>query len=179
MKVRSALITVVVFLAIFAIAATPAKPVNKLHELDALGGKWQCKGTVYAFADMPKHEVVSTVTSAWILNNKWFDMHYAETKTKENPMPFEVRAFFTYDEAAKKFAMGSLGNDGGYATEESNGWEGEKLVFVGPNHGFGPAALTGKDTWTKKGANGMMYSFELEEKPGAWKKIIEATCTRG
>jgi hypothetical protein len=178
MKVRSALIVVVVFLTIFAIAATPAKPVNKLHELDALGGKWQCKGTMFAFAGMPAHPITATVNGEWILNNKWLDMHYVETKTKENAMPFEVRGFFTYDETAKKFELGSIENDGGYSTEESNGWEGDKIVFAGPNHMGGAPVMNGKDTWTKKGANSLTYSFEVEEK-GAWKKLIEETCTRG
>jgi hypothetical protein len=178
MKVRSTLIIVLAFVAIFAIAATPAKPVSKLHELDVIGGKWQCKGTSFAFGDMPKHEVTATVNGAWILNNKWLDVHYSEAKTKENPMPFEVRGFFTYDETAKKFELGSVENDGGYSVEESNGWDGDKIVFAGPNHmGGGAPVMNGRDTWTKKGANGLTYSFELEEK-GAWKKLIEETCTR-
>jgi hypothetical protein len=177
MKTRLALIAMAV---LFAIAATPAKPVNKLHELDALGGKWQCKGTAFAFADMPAHPVVATVSGTWILNNKWLDIHYVEMKTKENPMPFEVRGFFTYDETEKKFALGSVENDGGYSVEQSNGWEGDKISFTGPNHmGGGAPVMNGKDTWTKKGANGLTYLFELEEKPGAWKKLIEESCTRG
>ena len=177
MNVRTMLLVVLVILAIAAIAAAPAKPASKLHELDYLGGKWQCKGTVYAMGDMPKHDVTATVNGVWILNNKWLDMHYAEMKTKENPMPFEVRGFFTYDMAEKKFALGSISNDGGYSTENSNGWEGDKIVFVGPNHMGGPA-MNGRDTWTKKGPSSLAYSFEYEEK-GAWKKLIDESCTRG
>ena len=52
----------------------------------------------------------------------------------------------------------------------------DKLVFVGPNHMGGPA-MNGRDTWTKKGANALAYSFEIEEK-GAWKKVIEESCVR-
>jgi len=37
--------------------------------------------------------------------------------------------------------------------------------------------MNGKDTWTKKGANALTYSFEYEEK-GAWKKLIDETCNR-
>jgi len=37
--------------------------------------------------------------------------------------------------------------------------------------------MNGKDTWMKKGANALTYSFEYEEK-GAWKKSIDETCNR-
>lgn len=175
MKVRTTLVLALVFLTIAAIAAVPA-PKDKIHELDYLGGKWQCKGTAYAMGPMPKHAVVATVNGGWILNNKWLDIHYAETKTKENPMPVEVRGFFTYDMGEKKFALGSIINDGGYSTENSNGWEGNKIVFMGPNH-MGGMVMNGKDTWTKTGPNALTYSFEYEEK-GVWKKAIEESCTR-
>ena len=175
MKVRSILVIALVFLTIAAIAATPAKPKDKIHELDALGGKWQCKGAFLGMAGMPKHDVVANISGDWILNNKWLAMRYAETKTKTNAMPMEVRAFFTYDEGDKKFALGSIGNDGSYSTENSPGWEGDKMVFVGPNHMGGPA-MNGRDTWMKKGA-AINYTFEVEEK-GVWTKVIEETCTR-
>jgi len=174
MKVRFTLVIALVFLSVAALAATPAKP-NKLRELDVFGSKWQCKGWFLGMAGMPKHAVSATTTGEWILNDKWMAVRYAEVKTKDNPMPFEVRGFITYDEGEKKFALGSVGNDGSYSTENSIGWEGDKIVFVGPNHMGGPA-VNGRDTWTKKGA-ALTYTFEVEEK-GAWTKVIEETCTK-
>lgn len=174
MKVRITFVMALVFLAAAAIAATPAK--SKLHDLDPLGGKWACKGAFLGMEGMPKHDIAGNVSGEWALNNHWLAMHYWETKTKENPMPMEVRAYFTYDEGEKKFALGSVGNDGSYSVENSNGWEGDKMVFVGPNHMGGPA-MNGRDTWAKKGANTVTYTFEIEEK-GAWKKLIDETCTK-
>ena len=149
---------------------------DKIHELDALGGKWQCKGTVYAMGDTPKHDIVATVDGKWIFGGKWLEMHYVESKTAANPHPIEVRAFFTWDAGEKKFALGSIVNDGSYSVEQSSGWEGNSISFTGPNHMGGPA-VNGRDTWTKKG-NSVVYSFEWDDK-GTWKKAIDATCTRG
>src|SRR5438045_624968 len=101
MKVRITLVTVFVFLTVVltmaAMAASPAKPKDKLRELDVFGGKWQCKGWFLGMAGMPKHAVNATTMGEWILNNKWMAIRYAEAKTKENAMPFEVRGFITYD----------------------------------------------------------------------------------
>jgi len=178
MKARLTLVILplVVFITAAAIAAGNEKAPSKLRELDYLGGDWQCKGTAFAFGDQPKHAVVAIVKGTWILNGMWLDMHYNETKTTANPHPFDVRGFFGYDPEKKKLVLGSLENDGGYSTESSSGWEGDSIVFTGPNH-MGGMTANGKDTWTKISKTKLTYSFEIEDK-GAWTKLIEETCTR-
>ena len=126
--------------------------------------------------DQPKHAVTATVNGKWTLNDMWLDMSYVETKTKANPNPFDVRGFFGYDSETKKLALGSIENDGGYSTESSNGWEGDSIVFTGPNH-MGGMTVTGRDTWTKISKTKLTYSFQVEDK-GSWTKLIEETCTR-
>ena len=176
MKLRLTLVLILTLIAVAAMAAGPAKPADKIHELDPLAGKWQCKGMAMAMGDMPKHDIVATVDGKWIFGGKWLEMHYVESKTAANPHPIEVRAFFTWDAGEKKFALGSIVNDGSYSVETSNGWEGDHITFVGPNHMGGPA-VNGRDTWTKKG-NTVTYVFEWDDK-GTWKKVVETTCTRG
>jgi hypothetical protein len=178
MKARIILIILPLFILITvaAIAAQTDKGDARLRELDPLGGKWTCKGTAFAMGDSPQHAVIANLDGKWILGGKWLDVHYTETKTKANPNPFEVRAFFSYDPEQKKLVLGSIQSDGGYSTETSTGWEGDRIVFVGPNH-MGGTTLNGRDTWTKKGKSGMTYTFEVEDK-GKWGKVIEETCTR-
>jgi hypothetical protein len=178
MKARLILVVLplVVFITAAAIAADNEKAPSKLRELDYLGGTWQCKGTAFAFGDQPKHDVVATTKGTWILNDMWLEIRYVELKTKANPHPFNVRGFFGYDPEQKKLALGSIENDGGYSTESSNGWEGDAIVFTGPNH-MGGMTVTGRDTWTKKSKTKLTYSFEIEDK-GNWTKLIEETCTR-
>ena len=178
MKARLILVILplVVFITVAAIAADSEKSPAKLRELDYLGGHWDCKGTAFAFGDQPKHSVTTTVNGKWTLSNMWLDMRYVESKTKSNPQPFDVDGFFGYDPEQKKLVLGSIENDGGYSTESSTGWEGDSIVFTGPNHMSG-MTVTGKDTWTKKSKTKLEYTFEIEDK-GNWTKLIEETCTR-
>ena len=178
MKARLTLVILplVIFITVAAIATAREKAPSKLRELDYLGGHWQCKGTAFAFGDSPKHDVVATINGKWTLNDMWLDMHYVETKTKANPNPFDVRAFFGDDPEQKKLVLGSLENDGGYSTESSTGWDGDSITFTGPNH-MGGTTVNGKDTWTKMSKSKLTYTFEIEDK-GNWTKLIEETCTR-
>jgi hypothetical protein len=159
-----------------AIAAQDNAGAARLRELDPLMGKWSCKGTAFAMGDSPKHAIAASIDGGWTLGGKWLDMHYSEQKTAANPTPMEVRAFFSYDPEQKKLVLGSISNDSGYSTENSAGWEGEKLVFTGPNH-MGGATMNGRDTWMKTGKNAISYTFEVEDK-GTWTKVIEETCWR-
>jgi len=171
MKAR---ITLVILIALASFAAQADN--SKLRELDPLKGTWTCKGTAFAMGDTPEHPVAATITGSWILGGQWLEVHYTETKTAKNPKPFAVRAFFGYDSELKKLVLGSIESDGGYSTENSDGWQGNSIVFVGPNH-MGGMTMNGRDTWTKTGKNTMAYKFELEDK-GKWATAIEETCSK-
>jgi hypothetical protein len=165
-----------IFIAVAAIAAQTDKGNAKLRELDAIKGTWTCKGTAFAMGDSPKHAVAAHIDGSWILGGKWLDMHYKEVKTAANANPFEVRAFFSFDPEQNKLVLGSISNDGGYSTEASDGWSGNSIAFIGPNH-MGTATMTGRDTWTKKPNGALGYTFEIQD-GGKWTTAIEETCTR-
>ena len=173
MKLRSILVLSILLIAAGAFAAD-----DPIHQLDPLGGNWQCKGTAFAFGDMPEHPISAKVTGSWILGNSWLAMNYTETKTAKNPSPMSVRGFFSYDMAIKKFVLGSVLTDRGYSVESSDGWNGDSIAFVGDNHMGAAPAFTGRDTWMKSGKNKITDTFERQD-GGSWKKLVEANCTRG
>jgi len=82
MRLRTILTLALLVIATAAIAAD-----DPIHQLDILGGKWQCKGTAYAFADMPEHPIVATTNGTWILGKSWLEIEYREMKNAKNKMP--------------------------------------------------------------------------------------------
>ncbi len=148
----------------------------KLKELQGFVGTWQCTGAAFASPMGPEHPTKAIVTGAWILGGAWLEIHYTEAKTAKNPHPYDVRAFWSYDEEPKAFVAGSLNNTGGYSTSQSPGWQDDKLVFTGPTHGGGMTANS-RDIFTRAGKNEIHHESEMEEK-GTWKKLDQETCKR-
>jgi Protein of unknown function (DUF1579) len=159
-------------LAALCLAALPALAANpNLKKLDAFAGTWHCKGTDY----FPKpHATVSTVSGKWTLDGNWLDVHYAQTKTKENPMPFSGSAYMGYDAATKKFMTGWVDNMGGYEVSDSSGWAGDSITYDGTYHGEGGGKM--RDVFTVKG-NTSHHVTEVEQK-GKWVKYTDESCTK-
>jgi hypothetical protein len=103
-------------------------------------------------------------------------LDYTEAKTAKNPHPFRLHAFWGYDEEPKAFVSGTVDNMGGYSTQQSPGWEGDKFVFAGPMHSGGMTAKS-RDTFTRLGKNKVRHEAEMEDK-GNWTKLDTETCTR-
>ncbi|HEX3070573.1 MAG TPA: DUF1579 family protein [Thermoanaerobaculia bacterium] len=148
----------------------------KLKELQPFVGTWQCTGTAFASPMGPEHSTTATVTGTWILGNMWLEVHYAEKKSAKNEHPIDVRIFYGYDAQPKALVGGSVDNTGSYATQQSPGWVGDKLVFTGPMHGGGET-MTSRDTYTKVGDKEMRHEGEMEVK-GKWVKLDQEVCKR-
>jgi Protein of unknown function (DUF1579) len=148
----------------------------KLKEIQGFVGTWQCTGTAFASPWGPEHPTKATVTASWILGGAWLEVRYTEAKTEKNPHPYDVRAFWNYDEQPKAFVAGTVDNMGSYSTGQSPGWEGDKLVFTGPMHGGG-MTMNSRDNFTRVGKNEMHHESEIEEK-GTWKKLDQEVCKK-
>ena len=116
-----------------------------------------------------------SVTTAWILSDKWLRVDYKESKTAKNPHPIAAEMLMTYNEAEKKIANGCIDNMGGYCTEESPGWDGDKLVLSGQGN-FGGHVMKVRDTFTK--GKGWIKHMGETEMNGKWVKTDEETCKK-
>jgi hypothetical protein len=170
------LAAVLVATAAFADDAPAMMPNPMVRQLDSLAGMWRCSGTAYATPMGPEHPTAAEVTMKWDLGGYWLPFNYAEKKTAMNANPFRVTGYFGYDPEIKKLVLGSVDNMGGYSTAASDGWNGDTIVFTGPWH-MGPTTVTGRDTFRKSGANGLVHTAELEQN-GSMTKLGEETCTR-
>ena len=86
-------------------------------------------------------------------------------------------AYWGWDEGTKKFTAVTVDNMGGYATEESAGWNGDQLVWTGPSH-MGPMTTQGRDVFTRKSDSEITHAFEFQDSTGAWKRIDEEDCKK-
>jgi len=172
---RSKLVCLFVFLA--ATAAFAQKPSEKLKELNPFVGTYHCKGITFASDMGPEHATTATVIGTWELGGYWLDVDYREAKTAKNPMPYRCRIVMGYDEGMKKLVSGFVDNFGGYGTQASDGWDGDKFTLTGNMH-MGPMAAEGRDVFTKKSATEMTHMFEMKMPNGELKKFDEETCKK-
>jgi hypothetical protein len=156
--------------------AMDMKPDPMVRQLDYFAGSWTCTGVDFASEMGPEHKTQATVTAKWDMNGYWLNLRYSQMKTAGNPMPFTGNGFYGYDGSQKKLITVWADNAGGFSTETSSGWAGNRLEYTGPIH-MGPMPATGRDTFVKMGPDKVMHTFDVEMK-GTWKKLSEDTCTR-
>jgi len=148
----------------------------KLKELQPFVGTWQCTGMTFASPMGPEHATKATVTGSWILNGSWVEIRYTETETAKNPHPYAVRMLLSYDEQPKAFVSGAVDNMTGYSTAQSPGWQSDKMIFTGAQHGGG-ATMNVHDIFTKAGKNEIRHESEMEM-DGKWVKLDQESCKR-
>ena len=167
---------ILVFVLLIVASSALAQPAS-LKDLQPFVGTFKCTGMSFASEMGPEHATKATVTGKWTLGGKWLLVRYAEEKSSKNPHPFDVAAYWGFDEGTKKLVAPSMDNMGGYAVEEATGWTGDQLVFAGLAH-MGPMTAQGRDTFTRKGKNQLTHSFEIQDNAGGWKKLDEETCKK-
>jgi hypothetical protein len=157
-----------------AVPAPPPKPSPVLEQLKFFTGDWQCAGTGYL--EGKGHPTSAKVHGAWELNNFFLGVRYEEQQTEVNPMPVTAVEHWGYGDELKKLVAGSVDSMGGYGTQATVGWEGDRMVWVGDYHLMG-TKMPSRDTFVRKGANELTHLGEVQEK-GAWAKLDEETCYR-
>jgi hypothetical protein len=164
-------------LLLIATTAFAQSATDQLKGLSGFVGTWKCSGKAFASDMGPEHSTSATVTGKWILNAKWLEMRYTEDKNSRNPNPVAVVGQWGWDEGQKKYVAGTVDNMGGYAVQQSSGWEGDTLTFEGPSH-MGPMTMTARDTFARSGDNQIVHTGYVQDNAGGWKKLDEETCKK-
>jgi hypothetical protein len=152
--------------------AGPPPPNPALAQLNFFAGSWQCAGTGYM--DGKGHPTGARVTMGWELNGYFMSLRYEEQKTDVNPMPLTAVEHWGYGDELKKLVAGQVDSMGGYGTQASAGWEGDKMVWVGDVHMMG-TKMPSRDTFVRHGDNEVTHLGELQQN-GAWIKQDEERC---
>ena len=144
-------------------AATPPapKPAAELDQLKVFEGSWRCDGKQPAGPFGPEQEYKSTFKGKKDIDKFWIAIEYDQKKSKAHPMPIKARGFLGYDPAAKKYVTIGADNTGGWISESSPGWEGDKLVFSGDGS-MGGQKVSFRETYTKKGEKELNWTGEMK-----------------
>jgi len=154
--------------------AAPPRPNPALDQVKYFAGDWQCSGTGYV--EGKAHPTTGKVHMAWDLNGFFLGLRYEEQKTDANPMPITAVEHWGYSDELKKLVTGGVDSMGGYFTESTVGWEGDRMVWSGTAHMAG-MAIPARDTFVRKSENEVTHLGELQQN-GAWVKLDEETCLR-
>ena len=148
-----------------AAAATPPppapKPAAELDQLKLFEGSWRCEGKQPAGPFGPEQDYKSSLKGKKDIDNFWISIEYDQKKSKAHPMPIKARGFLGYDPAAKKYVSIGADNTGGWISESSPGWEGDKLVFSGDGS-MGGQKVSFRETYVKKNEKEMTWSGEMK-----------------
>jgi hypothetical protein len=154
--------------------AGPPAPNPALNQLKFFAGSWQCAGTGYM--EGKGHPTAAKVSVGWDLNDFFLSLRYEEQKTDANPMPVTAVEHWGYSDELKKLVAGQVDSMGGYGTQASAGWVGDKLVWAGDVHMMG-TKMPSRDTFARHGDNELTHLGEIQEN-GVWTKQDEETCYR-
>ena len=145
----------------------PPKPAVELDTFKFFIGKWKCDGKAFASPMSPtEHAVKGSAEAKLVVDNFWQSFTYEEKKTKEHP-GLKVNGLWGYDQGAKRFVRGAVGNHGEWDTASAPGWEGDKLVWTGELSGpMGRVPF--HHTFTKKSDKEWTHLLELRLPDGKW-----------
>jgi hypothetical protein len=144
-------------------ASDPAlmpKPAPELAQLKYFLGTWHCEGNAPASPMGPAHRSRATVVTRLDLGGFWYSGTVREEKAADNPHPLSGMFHETYDAARKQFVLLWFDNFGGWSTETSTGWDGNKIVYSG-EAAMGGEKVPVRDTFTKKGDAELVHSYEM------------------
>jgi hypothetical protein len=160
-----------------AAAPPPApKPAAELEQLKVFEGSWRCEGKQPAGPFGPEQEYKSTLKGKKDIDNFWIAIEYDQKKSKAHPMPIKARGFLGYDPAAKKYVTIGADNTGGWISESSPGWEGDKLVFSGDGS-MGGQKVSFRETYTKKTDKEITWTGEMKMGKD-WISVGSDTCKK-
>jgi len=147
-----------------AAAAPPPpapKPAAELEQLKYFEGNWKCEGKQPAGPFGPEHPYKSSFKMKKDVDSFWIGLEYEQKKSKVHPLPIKAKGFVGFDSVAKKFVTIGVDNTGGWISESSTGWEGDKLVFSGEGSMMGQK-VSFRETYTKKGDKAFGWMGEMK-----------------
>jgi hypothetical protein len=137
------------------------KPAVELDQLKFFETTWKCEGKQPAGPFGPEQTYKSSFKGKKDVDNFWLAFEYGQKKTKTHPLPIAAKGFMGYDPSTKKYVTTGVDNMGGFISETSTGWEGDKLVFAGDGQ-MGGQKISFRETYTKKGDKAMTWNGEMK-----------------
>ena len=170
-----ALALMLAFQAALAEGSQPSGPPKELAQLKSYEGAWVCDGSAPEGPLGPAHKWTTSVKIHSDLDGMWLSGRIEAAASKENPHPMGGVMHMGYDAGAKIFQMLFVDNTGGWATQTSSGWAGDRMVWLGDGS-MGGQKISARDTFTKKGAE-LQHLGEVQM-DGKWIVVQDEVCKR-
>jgi len=167
---------VVIFTILAASAFAQTAPSSRLGDLKPFAGSWRCTGKAFKTQWGPEHPTIATIHVTWVLNSFWLHANYAEQKTKSNPHPAAGHVYWGYDEKLKKLAGYAVNNFGGRVAVESDGWNGDTIVWSGEMSAGGTSFPT-RDTFVRRNKSTIEHKSEAQV-GGNWIELDTESCRK-
>jgi len=155
----------------------PPKPAPEMSQLAYFEGTWQCAGKTFASPFGPEHTTVGVAHAQMALDGYRLVIHYDETKTAANTMPYHALQVVGYDSAQKLFDSACFDSFGSACTQTTQGWKGGVLVFEGTALMMAQKGGV-RDTFTKSSGTEMTHKGEMQGADGKWAATDEESCHR-
>jgi hypothetical protein len=163
-------------LLIAASARAQLAPSPKVGELKSFVGTWHCSGTAFAYFGQPPHPTKATIVVQPVLNDFWLDINFTEEATPQNPHPNSGKVHWGWDDGLQRYTGYSIDSSGGINSIESDGWQGNTIVWRGTERIAGQTFST-RDTFTRERINEFLHVGEAEI-GGVWQKVDQESCRR-
>ena len=144
-----------------------------LAVLAQLVGAWTCTGTQQESILGPAHATRATLSV--VSRGAWLEVHFAEQRSADVPVPEIAEERWGFDESAHKYLRFLFDSFGGFGTAVSDGLADGKLIWTG-EYRLGGEKLAFRETFAVAG-KALSDVFELGDN-GQWKPVLTATCKR-
>ena len=155
--------------------ATP-KPAAQMAQLAAFTGTYSCFGRQADSVFGSAHPIDTLQQGVADLSGFWVVVRYTELLTGDNTDPSTGTYTYGYDTAAKQFFASWNDSFGGWGTQTSAGWDGNKLVLTGDYNSNGQK-IPARDTFEQANATTLVHTSELQAM-GQWVTLQSETCTK-
>jgi hypothetical protein len=149
-------------------ASPPAlpRPATELGQLQFFAGSWSCQDQDHR---------PSQVRVGLDLDGFWYSVRVEVPPTPEAPRGLRAQLYWGYDPALKQFVETGVDTLGGFGTEMSPGWQGDRMVWTGDLLALGERTEI-RETFYRR-ATVLQHTVETRLK-GAWSVVTDETCRR-
>jgi Protein of unknown function (DUF1579) len=148
------------------------QPAPQLAELAFFVGGWEAEGTFHATPFSSEKSIDVEV----VHRGFWIRTRTAERPSPDNPNPLTATYLWGYDPETGRFSAEWFDSNGGRASQSSAGWEGDRLVFLGPMT-YGGYRFALRDTFTRRGDDAYHHLGEVDLGQG-WIPVDEEQARR-
>ncbi len=157
-------------------AAVPTVPVPapQMAQLNYFVGIWSCVGAQPFSVFGDDHEIQALAVAIMDLGGFWLQLKFTELKTGDNEHPGAWTYQIGYDASGKRYVATWNDNFGGWGTQTSPGWDGNKLVLTG-TYVVNGQQMAARDTFEQANKTTMSHLSELEADKN-WTVLESETC---